>query len=308
MNAEEYGQYMRLALRKFDDSRPRSLQSAEYRLGVSDIGHCPQYAVNVIKQTPASDAPDRTAALWGTFLHDGIEEAMKHLNPALVCNPEVLIELPNGVSLTGHPDRVDQAENSVTDDKTVNGTGLVARKGPSEQQEFQVAMYALGCVQKGLLDPSKPIIVRIVWHDRSGKQSDPVVWQKVWSPADVDPAVDWLDSVIYAVKHGEDAERVPPVDMCANTCQFYSTCRLPNLPEVDELIEDPRIVEAVTAYLDGQQEAKQGKELQAAAHSVLTGIAGIVNTPDGRTIRLRWIGKPATDKQASSVRIDVREI
>lgn len=312
MNAEEYAVQARLTMRAYDDSRPRSQQTQDFRLGVSDIGSCPNYAVLLTKQEPFSDAPSRHAAMMGTFIHDGIERAMKFGDPDLIVGPEVTMKLPNGVTITGHPDRIDQYENSVTDDKTVNGTALVKRTGPSDQQKFQVALYALGCVQGGWLRDDRPLIMRIVWWDRSGVEEEPHVWQEEWTPEHINPAVDWLDSVIYAVQHDEDGERAKPVDWCATACPYYSTCRLPMLPEVDELITDPEIRKAAVAYKDGLAAEKEAAALKRASKAVLDGHSGIIPVDDEHRLRLRWISIAESETKPSirqaHRRLDLREV
>jgi hypothetical protein len=312
MNAEEYALQAKLSMRAYDDSRPRSRQTADFRLGVSDIGSCPNYAVLLTKQEPFSDAPSRHAAMMGTFIHDGIERAMKYADPDLIVGPEVTMTLENGVTLTGHPDRIDVVENSVTDDKTVDGTALAKREGPSDQQKFQVSLYALGAVQMGLLTTDRPLITRIVWWDRSGKDEDPVVWQQEWTADNVKPAVEWLDSVIYAVANEEDGERAKPVDWCASACPYYSKCRLPMLPEVDELITDPEIRKAAVAYKAGLEQEKEGASLKRASKAMLDGMSGIIPVDAEHRLRLRWISVAEVEVKAGTrgahKRLDLREV
>jgi hypothetical protein len=311
LTAEEYAQHMKMVLRAYDSQRPRSRQTKEFRLGVSDIGGCPQYAVYITKQEPFSDAPDTTAAMWGTFLHQGIEHARKHDDPDIIVDAEVLITLSNGVQLTGHPDAIDQAENSLTDDKTVDGLGVVQRHGPTEHQEFQLALYALGAVQSGLLKPDD-LTVRLIWYDRSGAEHEPHVWQKTWHPDDVEPAVDWLDNVIYAVQHEEEAEKTPAFDFCAATCPYFSKCRLPDLPEVEDIIEDEEVVRAVESYLAGHELEGEGKRLKKAGRALIDGVSGMVELDDGRKVRARWISigasKIAATERKPYKRLDLREV
>jgi hypothetical protein len=317
MDAEEYATFVRLAMRHYDDTRDRSLQTKDYRLGVSDLGGCHNYAALLTKQTPFSDSPSRGAAMLGTFIHAGVAEAMRHADPDLLIEHEVEITLPNGVELLGHADRIDRAENSVTDDKTVDRLGDVRRAGPTQQQEWQVTLYALGAVQQGLLDGAKPITCRLVWWDRSGKDDLPHVWQTTYpTMADleraVQPAVEWLDDVIYAVKEGEDASRDKPVDWCASSCPYYSVCRVADLPEVEELITDESVVRAVESYRAGLELAKEADSLKESGKSVFDGISGMVRTEDGSTFRLRWItiaGKTVKEHERLPYRrLDLREV
>jgi hypothetical protein len=304
-------------MRAFDDTRDRSQQTKDYRLGVSDIGTCRQYATLLTKQTPFTDAPDRGAAMLGTFIHTGIEQVMLHHDPDLIVGAEVTVDLPNGVQLSGHPDRVDVAENSVTDDKTVAALGDVRRAGPTPQQEWQVLFYAAGACQIGMLNPDAPITTRICWWDRTGKEDVPHVWQTTFPDYEslmsfLEPALEWLDDVMYAVRQDEDASRDKPVDWCAAACQFYSTCRVSDLPEVDELITDPTVVRAVDSYQAGLAMAKEAASLKDAGKELFDGISGMVRTADGRMMRLRWItvGEKivAEHPRAAHRRLDLREV
>ena len=318
MDATEYAAWARLAMRHYDDNRPRSLQTKEHRLGVSDIGSCRQYATLLTKQTPFSDAPARGAAMLGTFIHEGIERVMAAADPEILVGAEVKITLANGVELTGHPDRIDPGERSITDDKTVAALGDVRRNGPTDQQRWQVLMYALGAIQGGLLpDDGQPIIVRIVWWDRSGKEDEPYVWQQTIESrehleVELGAAVEWLSDVIYAVKNDEDASRDKPVDWCASSCPFYSMCRLPDLPGVDELITDAEVVRAVESYRAGVALAKEADSLKDAGKAIFDGISGMIRRPDGTMMRLRWItvgAKTIKEHERSPYRrLDLREV
>ena len=311
-SAALYAQRMRLALRSWDDDRPRSKQTQDHKLGVSDIGGCHNYAALLTTQTPFTDAPSRGAAIMGTFIHDGLVAVKKHDNPNLLLDLEVTATLPNGVSLTGHPDEVDKDENSVTDDKTVDGLGLVKLNGPTERQRYQVALYALGLIQMGVLDKTRPVITRLAFWDRAGKQDEPYVWQKEWDEQDIRDAVEWLDDVIYAVQHAEQASKDKPVDWCASSCPYYSTCRLPDLPEVDDLITDGETVDAAVAYRTGLSMENEGKAIKRAAKSQLDGTSGIIVVDDAHRLRLRWISvDEVTVKEttrAAHKRIDLRDI
>lgn len=312
MDATEYATFARLAMRNYDDQRDRSRQTADFRLGVSDIGKCRQYAALLTKQTPFSDAPDRGSAMLGTFIHEGIEHVMAEADPDLLIGPTLEITLPNGVELTGHADRVDRVENSVTDDKTVAALGDVRRNGPTDQQQWQVLFYALGCIQAGILDESKPLILRICWWDRTGREDTPHVWQTLYDPKMLEPAMDWLHDVMYAVEHDEDASRDKSVDWCASSCAYYSTCRVADLPEVDSLITDPLVVRAVDSYEAGKDMMKEGESLKDAGKEIFDGINGMVRLSDGRTFRLRWItvaGKTVKEhERAPYRRLDLREV
>jgi hypothetical protein len=302
MNGEEYAAYMRAALEMLDSSRDRTVLSKSHHLGVSDVGGCPQYAVLMIRQTEFTDAPDSTKAQIGTALHRLYEDARRNLDPDLLVGHTVKIRLSNGVELEGHPDVTDLDEGSVTDDKTSDGLGLVRRNGPTRQQVIQVHLYALGEIQAGRLTPE--CIVRLVFWDRSGREPEPYVWQQQFDPEVITEATEWLDDVLYAVKNGEDAQRTPPLDWCRVACPFYSACRLPALPEVEDFITDEPTMQAIDTYVEGKRLSKQADSMVRSSKEALEGIAGVTTTG----YRVRWVSIPQSGDRFAYRRIDVRKV
>lgn len=309
LSPDEYAEQMRLMVREYDQSRPRSIQSANHQLGVSDVGGCPQYAVLMTRQEPFTDSPEVWPAIVGTAVHSSLEQARNLIDPDIVTDASVTVVMPNGVTLTGHPDALDPDENSITDDKTADGLGVVGRKGPSRKQRWQVAMYAKGAVDEGLLQPDP--IIRIVWWDRSGADSVPVVWQQQGYDLEVAEATEWLDDVMYAVKHGEDAAKTPPLEWCAKCCPFYTGCRVDDLPEVDGPITDEQVVDALEVYQEGKLLEREAKKMTGSAKAVLDGHSGIA-VIDGKKIRLRWQNVNTTHveayERAGYRKIDIRVV
>lgn len=308
---EEYAEELKLLIRHYDASRPRSRQSAEHRLGVSDVGGCPQYAVLMIRQAPFTDAPDPWAAVMGTAVHHVTEQARAFGDPDVITDAELTVTMPNGVELTGHPDAIDQRENSITDDKSVDGVGVVRRAGPEDKQRWQVAMYAKGAVDAGLLEPDP--LIRLVWLDRSGKDSDPVVWQKVGYDEEIVEATEWLDDVIYHVQHQLDADKTPSIEWCAKACPFYTGCRLEDgdLPNTDTEITDDAAIRAVSVYLEGRDLKKEATSMMESAKAELDGHVGVADI-DGHRIRVRWTSVNTSHveayERAGYRKLDVREV
>ena len=303
MEADQYATQMKMALKLLDSERDRSRQTKEHRLGVSDVGGCGQYAVNMIRGVEFSDSPDHSAALVGTALHVMYADARAGLDPEILVDATVKISLPNGIELEGHPDAVDRNENSVTDDKSKNRLGVVRRSGPTAQEWMQVHLYALGCVQAGLLIP-EGLIVRLIYYDRSGVEPEPLVYQQTFDQAVIDEAVDWLNTVTYAVSTGEEAERTPSIEWCRKCCPYFSVCRLPSLPEVEEFLTEERVTQAAEAYLEGKKLSKQAESMVEAAKAELDGSSGITDSG----VRVRWISIPGGENRQTSRRIDVRKV
>jgi hypothetical protein len=142
----------------------RSAQAAEFRLGMSNIGHCQQAAVYMIKQTPASDERKKTAAFFGTVAGEAIEQRMKIDHPDWLFQAEGVFPIPSGGELGCHVDIVVPARAAVSveqfeanaaldfpEDMDVQGVwdlkskdklDIIKKYGPSKQQIFQVTGYA----------------------------------------------------------------------------------------------------------------------------------------------------------------------
>ena len=78
------------AMQAASNGTDRSEQQREFKLGASNIGHCRQHAVLMIRQTPPSDERDVTAAFIGTVVGDAIEKQLKVMHPNLVVQEEGL--------------------------------------------------------------------------------------------------------------------------------------------------------------------------------------------------------------------------
>ena len=155
----------------------RSAQASEFRLGMSNIGHCQQAAVYMIKQTPASDERKKTAAVFGTVSGEAIEKQMKLDHPGWLFQAEGVFPIPSGGELGCHVDIVVPARDSVTpeqflanaaaqeedptvpdvhvqgiwDLKSKDKLDIVKKYGPSKQQVYQVTGYAKAMTETLLL-------------------------------------------------------------------------------------------------------------------------------------------------------------
>lgn len=122
----------------------RSAQAAEFRLGMSNIGHCQQAAVFMIKQTPPSDERKKTAAFFGTVAGEAIERQMKLDHPGWLFQAEGIFPIPSGGELGCHVDIVVPDRGSVSPDRFLSQRRFVAAKaegeveGPEEREEVHV--------------------------------------------------------------------------------------------------------------------------------------------------------------------------
>jgi hypothetical protein len=163
----------------------RSGQAREFRLGMSNIGHCQQAAVYMIKQTPPSDERKKTAAFFGTVAGEAIEKQMKLDHPDWLFQAEGVFPIPSGGELGCHVDivvpnrgsvsvqdflanaeQIERAEEMETtapepvhvqgiwDLKSKDKLDTIKKYGPSKQQVFQVTGYAKAMTETLLLiDP-----------------------------------------------------------------------------------------------------------------------------------------------------------
>ena len=300
------------ALRDYMDGSARSIQSAEGILGPSDIGFCRQKATLMIKGVPQTDVVPKWSAAVGTAVHNYVEAALKQAYPdwllGSIDHLEVTATLPSGAEIKGHPDVVVPASNAVLDIKTVDGFAWVKREGTSQQHKYQRHLYALGLIQSGILDVSKPVLVGNVYFDRSGKESEPYVVVEELDPTLTDEIDAWVTDVIYAVRNGEDASRDIPAAVCEKICTHFTACR-GSLETHDggELIEDAETVAAINMYVEGRDMAKEADQMKREAQSRLVGINGT----DGR-YQVRWVEVAPSVVQSFEkdgyMRLDVRKV
>lgn len=271
---EVIAQMMGAAISGAIDNTARSLQKEGGVLGPSDIGFCRNKAALVTKQVPPSDTR-RTlmSAAVGSAMHEYFAPIFREAFPSwIVEKARVTCVLPNGVEMTGTADIVVPEWNLVIDEKSVDGFAWVRREGASQNNKFQRFMYADGACRAGLLDRDKPVYVANVYFDRSGGEMTPhIEMEEVdWSLAD--QIASWVDDVIYAVQHNEDAPRDKPAAVCEKICEFYTVCR-GGLPADDtEFIDDPEVLAAVDMYVAARETKKVADQEMDAAKAVLTGL------------------------------------
>lgn len=291
----EWARVFKQDLFEHDKQSERSQQAESGILGPSDLV-CRERA----RRVTVGSVPDREsaslAAILGTHLHKGIQEARAAVNPQLLHEVEVRITLPSGAQITGHADEVDPVENSVTDFKTVADLGYRERIGPDENHVRQVHLYALGLVQEGILEPNP--IVRLAYIDRSGRREEPVVYEMPFDDTNIAYSDAFIEDIIYAVRNGEEAAKDWPREMCRRFCQFYFSCRTDDVPA------EPITGDAATAarvYAEANEAIKAHNTVKEGARENLLGVEGI--TEDG--IVVRWT--EIINDNGVSQRIDVRK-
>jgi hypothetical protein len=299
------------ALKQYMDGSSRSKQAADGILGPSDIGFCRNKAALMTKGVAATDDPPKWAAAVGTAIHNYVEAAIKEAYPdwfvGSIDNVYVTATLPSGAEIGGHPDIVVRSANAVLDIKTVDGFEWVKREGTSIQHKYQRHLYALGLIEAGFLDDTKPVLVGNIYFDRSGKKADPLVLVEEMDPT-LTPEVDsWVQDVIYAVKNNEDASRDVPAAVCERICSHFTACRGGLETQESEFIEDPELLSAVDMYVQARDMKKEAESMQKAAQAILDGVNGSTGT-----YQVRWVDvQPTTVESFEKVgyrRMDVRKV
>jgi hypothetical protein len=288
---------------------PRSQQSAAGILGPSDIGFCRQKAALTLWQIPETDNPPRWSAAVGTAIHNYVEQAIKDRYPSWIVgsidNLETTTLLPSGVEIKGHPDIVVPDKNLVLDIKTVDGFAWVKREGTSVQHKYQRHLYAMGLVQMGVLSDEN-LMVGNVYLDRSGKEPDPLVLIEEFDPTLTAEIDSWIDDVIYAVKHQEDARRDIASPVCERICSHFTACR-GSLPDQDgDMIEDPQLIHAVEMYVQARDMEKEAQDIKREAQSRLAGVSGSTGTHQVRWTEVQPAVVESFQKQGY-MRMDIRK-
>lgn len=287
----------------------RSRQSKSNVVGVSDVGGCREYVRRVIlDEEPSQEVHTYDlAAFIGSAIGDHMEDAWiaAHSGEQWTKQAEVTVTLDvRGITLNipGHPDLF--CRSDLIDFKSVDGLGVIRRTGPSDQQRFQRALYAFALIEAGAMDPDA--WVHNVYIDRSGADSTPVVWSAPFDLREVEEAREWLSDVIYAVQHGEEASRDKPREWCYACCPFAPACRGEDDSDVEGLIDDPFILEAIEVYLAASEAIKLANKDKASAASVLSGVSG--RTPT-HTVRSVDIGpSDVAYTRAGYRRLDVKPV
>ena len=278
-SAETIGDLVKAAIRVHDMKRPRSVQSATGTLGPSDLGFCRNKAALTLKQVPPSDSKSLWPAVIGTALGEYVEQSLDEAFPLWKMGSTgsryVEHTFPSGALLGGTPDIVIPPWNMVLDLKTKDGYSWVKREPWSQNYLFQLSTYALALIDAGVLDPTIPVWIGLVFIDRSGGESDPYVVLRELSPGVEDEIDSWITDVAYAVRNDEDAMRDIPASVCEQICEFFTVCRGGTLPMAEaEMIDDPTLIGAIDMYVEARRAKKEAEDAMEEAKQMLKGCDG----------------------------------
>lgn len=296
----EFGEMVMAGITDWQQNAPRTRQSTDRVLGMSEMGGCREYIRATIAGDPKTDSGRvKWAAFLGTATGDFIENILKGMGFDTQEDVSVTLER-TGVTVKGHLDL--RGKNMVGDLKSKNGIEEVKRDGPSFKNKAQIAGYLMGLVQEGKIDEDGT--GHLIYFDRSGGTNEIYTWSCTVEMARkiLDAVEDRLVDVQNALASGltQSYLRDEPESWCyAVDCPFYKACWDGYTPTGK--IEHPRQLDAVQRLVAARAEEKAQKELREGARRDLAGVEGV--TPDGTTVR--WI-ITETPSGGYSERLDVR--
>lgn len=321
------------AIQNAANGTDRSAQQMEFKLGASNIGHCRQHAVLMIRQTPPSDERDKTAAFIGTVLGDAIEAQLIKDHPNWFSQVGGHSKFLSGGGVDTHADLVIPWEGSATvaefeaneaaraedpsiekiyvqgvwDLKSKDKLDTVKDYGPSQQQIFQLHQYVNAMIAKGLLNPDEPIWINDVYYDRSGAQPMPYSFGMWYDPAILQEIDEWVNDVKYAVIHEEDASRDKSREWCWAYCEYAKVCR-GNDTDVEGLIEDPEILSTVNLYVVANEQESAAKKLKKQLNAQIPpNLRGSTGTHNVRWVEVGESEMKAYTRKAYR-KLDIRPI
>lgn len=294
------------AIQNASNNTARSQQQQDFMLGVSNLGHCKQYAALMMKQTPFSDVRDKTAAFFGTVAGAAIEAQLKIDHPDWRFQDDLFFPLPSGGGIGAHPDVIIPFEaqdieagfyQGVLDGKSKAELETIKKVGPSQQQIYQVHAYAKAAIEAGLLNPDYPIVVGDVYFDRSGKDVIPHGVMHLYTEDVITFIDEWVNDVKYAVLHNEDASRDMPREWCWSYCEYATVCR-GNDTDVEGLIEDPDILAAVDMWEEAKELKAQARKKELAFKRTLDGVTGSTGRYNIRWTEVGEVAMKASTRSA----------
>ena len=195
-----------------DKSRSRSLQTA---VGPSAIGGCRRRVWHTLMQTPVTNPDtDSLAAIMGTYIHNGIAEAMKREDPF---NERFLIEQRVATdAIVGNVDLFIIKEGIVVDWKTTKVKSQ--RYFPNKAQLYQVQVYGWLLEQNGF----KVNYVSLVSIARDGELGDVRTHIEPYNSAIAIEGLEWLQAIKDGITEGKPApEPEEKIFFCSRYCPFF---------------------------------------------------------------------------------------
>lgn len=199
------------SLQGYDQSRSRSNQ---IEVGPSSLGGCRRRVWHDLKQTPKTNHTETLSAILGTFIHSGMEKAMKRLDPF---GDNFLIEVElNHPEIKGHCDLFIKDMGLVVDfkSKTKKNMSYLGK----DQEQWQIQTYGWLLEQAGYEVKE----VALVGIPRDGKMTDIRIWQDVYRPDVAQQALEWLRDL----REWAESDKPAPApqfqqSFCKDYCPYF---------------------------------------------------------------------------------------
>jgi hypothetical protein len=270
------------AMREFDASRPRSLQTA---VGWSEAGGCRAAIGFRLDGAFATDEPDTWAAQRGTAIHEYAGPILAKIFPGARLEVET--------EYRGIPGHADLLEPDAVDD--IKTTSMANSKLWADDhsllrpKRIQVHGYAAGLVDAGELPPDCTVRLLVIPVD--GTFADWWAYQEPFDRSLADEGADRLEQVRAMLAAGEAPPKDKPYAFCEKWCQFFSLCREPAEGRDSAEITDPDLAAAVARYGELNAIIRPAEKEKERLASLIRGLRGTANGWRVST------GQPGDDKQ-----------
>ena len=237
----DYLQRMQKELRRYDESRARSMQT---EVGLSELLDCQAYIGHKLRGDWATDNPDTWRAIVGSFLHDRVQAVRGAAHPHL--RFEVTLAYRGR---PGHADEVDTENDEVTDYKFPgSGSAAIWRRDPAAfaPKRAQVHSYAAALVDEGVLTDQCTVRVLVAPVDLPFDE-----WWAHEEPFDrsvADQALDRYETVVRLHEAGAPLSKDKPYSWCERFCEHFTSCRGDDNPRELAEITDAELAAAVERY------------------------------------------------------------
>ena len=208
-----------------DNARARSQQ---VEVGPSSVGGCHRRLWHDLAMTQPTNDGDKLGAILGTFIHTGIEDAIRREDPfGVQYELEIAVEF-NG--MPGHVDCYDKINHTVIDWKTNKKGGARYFGANNRQQIWQIQLYGYLLKQNGYTVKD----VALVGIPRDGKMKDILVHITPYDEAIALEALAHLEKTKEMVSLNIKPSPEKPLAFCADFCPFYDPTGEEGCPSIQK--------------------------------------------------------------------------
>jgi len=195
-----------------DNARARSKQ---VEVGPSSVGGCHRRLWHELAMTEPTNDGDKLGAILGTFIHTGLEEAIRREDPfGVQYELEISVEYKG---MPGHVDCYDKINQTVIDWKTNKKGGARYFGKNNRQQIWQIHLYGYLLTKNGYTVKD----VALVGIPRDGKMKDIMVHTEPYDEAIALDALAHLDMTRQMVIDNLKPSPEKPLAFCADFCPYY---------------------------------------------------------------------------------------